>query len=164
MYLFTIYVADPELFQLYKARSLEHNKSIENDKYFDAGLDIFSPTEVVSEGNKTSKMNTQIVATLENHQNQPMCFFMYPRSSISKTPLRLANSVGIIDSGYRGNMIGVFDNVSSSSYTIEKHSRLLQLCAPDLGKFKVNVVQVNNFDDLKTTTSRGAGGFGSTGK
>ena len=164
MYLFTIYVADPELFELYESRSIEHNQKIKNEIYFDAGLDVFSPLELKTDGNKTSKMNTQIVATLENDQNQPMCFYMYPRSSISKTPLRLANSVGIIDSGYRGNMIGVFDNISSSSYTIEKHSRLLQLCAPDLGKFKVNVVKVVNFDDLKTSTSRGAGGFGSTGK
>ena len=92
-----------------------------------------------------------------------MCFYMYPRSSISKTPLRLANSVGIIDSGYRGNMIGVFDNISSTSYTIDKHSRLLQLCAPDLGKFWINTIKVDNFDALKMTTSRGGGGFGSTG-
>lgn len=164
MYIFTIYVADLELFQLYDIRAQEHNNKIQLDIYFDAGFDIFSPIELEIEGCKTSKLNTQIIATLENDRNQPMCFYMYPRSSISKTPLRLANSVGIIDSGYRGNMIGVFDNISSSSYTIEKQSKLLQLCAPDLGKFKVSVVKVDNFDNLKTSTFRGAGGFGSTGK
>ena len=37
---------------------------------------------------------------------------MYPRSSIYKTPLRLANNTGIIDSGYRGNLMGAFDNIS----------------------------------------------------
>ena len=164
MYKFTIYVADPELYQLYNTRGEKHNNSIKEDVYFDAGLDVFSPKELNVEGNTTSKLNTQIVATLTNDQDQPMCFYMYPRSSISKTPLRLANSVGIIDSGYRGNMIGVFDNISSTSYTIDKHSRLLQLCAPDLGKFWINTIKVDNFDALKMTTSRGGGGFGSTGK
>lgn len=164
MYLFTIYVAEPELFELYNSFAEKHNQKLKDDIYFDAGLDVFSPLELKTDGNKTSKMNTQIVATLENEQKQPMCFYMYPRSSISKTPLRLANSVGIIDSGYRGNMIGVFDNISSKPYTIEKHSRLLQLCAPDLGKFEVSVVKVDDFESLKNSTSRGAGGFGSTGK
>ena len=39
-------------------------------------------------------------------------YYMYPRSSLSKTKLRLANSVGIIDSGYRGNLIGMFDLIN----------------------------------------------------
>ena len=45
---------------------------------------------------------------------------MYPRSSLSKTMLRLANSVGIIDAGYRGHLIGMFDvinNEENSQYT-----------------------------------------------
>ena len=39
---------------------------------------------------------------LNNDKN--IGYYLYPRSSISKTPLILANSVGIIDSGYRGNI------------------------------------------------------------
>jgi dUTPase len=61
-------------------------------------------------------------------------FYLYPRSSISKTNLRLANSVGIIDSGYRGNILAIFDILQNDnvSTTIEKHSRLLQICSGDL--------------------------------
>ena len=44
---------------------------------------------------------------------KPTAYYLYPRSSMgSKTPLRLSNSVGIIDAGYRGNIIGVVDNIS----------------------------------------------------
>jgi dUTP pyrophosphatase len=89
-------------------------------------------------------------------------FYLYPRSSISKTNLRLANSVGIIDSGYRGHLLAIFDILQNESVstTIEKHSRLLQICSGDLQPFIVRIV-----DDvmLLGETNRGTGGFGSTG-
>ena len=96
----------------------------------------------------------------DNKQN---CgFYLYPRSSISKTNLRLANSVGIIDSGYRGHLLAIFDIRRNDyvSITIEKHSRLLQICSGDLQPFIVILV-----DDriLLGETTRGSGGFGSTG-
>ena len=45
---------------------------------------------------------------------EPTGYYSYPRSSISKTPLLLANNVGIIDSGYRGNIKVAFDNYSQN--------------------------------------------------
>ena len=93
---------------------------------------------------------------LDNNQCLP--FQIYPRSSISKTPLLLANHVGIIDSGYRGNLITAF-RCLENSYLAEKNTRLVQICLPSLGPFHVKIV---NEDDL-SNTSRGAGGFGSTG-
>ena len=87
-------------------------------------------------------------------------YYMYPRSSISKTPLMLANHVGIIDSGYRGNLIGAFRCLDSNPYTIEKHTRLLQVTHPSLCPIYVDMV---NESELSNTT-RGSGGFGSTGK
>ena len=98
----------------------------------------------------------------------PSGYYMYPRSSISKTPLRLANSVGIIDSGYRGDLMAKVDNINGFScdsdsgdsvdYVVSQHSRLFQVCAPDLSPF-ASVEIVDSLDD----TTRGAGGFGSTG-
>ena len=93
----------------------------------------------------------------ENARTVPFC--VYPRSSISKTPLRLANSVGIIDSGYRGELIAVFDNRNETPYEIPCYARLVQACRPDLLPFGVNMVD-NDFNQ----TERGAGGFGSTGQ
>ena len=76
--------------------------------------------------------------------------------------LCLANQTGIIDSGYRGNIIGAFRNISGGplTFVVEKHMRLLQICAPDLRPIIVEIVDENFFK----RTSRNDGGFGSTGK
>ena len=92
-------------------------------------------------------------------------YYMYPRSSISKTKLRLANATGIIDSGYRGHLIGMFDLINLSEnqeYVVEEYDRLLQICAPGLVPIVVEVVNI--IDELGNQTERGSGGFGSTGR
>ena len=86
-----------------------------------------------------------------------VCYYLYPRSSISKTPLRLANSVGIIDAGYRGNLMAVVDNISIQAYNIQKKDRLFQICAGNLEPIEFQLA-----NDL-SNTQRGFGGFGSTG-
>ena len=70
----------------------------------------------------------------------------------------LANSVGIIDSGYRGPIIGAFRNISNQQerYVVEKNTRLLQICEPDLRPILVQLVDSSFFE----TTERGEGGFG----
>ena len=91
----------------------------------------------------------------------PVCYFLYPRSSISKTPFRMANSVGIIDSGYRGPLKAVVDikYKGEEPVEIEEGSRLFQICAP--GLHRINDIQlVDSLDE----TIRGEGGFGSTGR
>ena len=105
------------------------------------------------------------VRTLEkpdNYDNMkiPTGFYMYPRSSVSKTPLRLSNSVGIIDAGYRGNLGAFVDNISANNYNVEKGTRLFQICAPNLEPIHVELVSSEN--DLGNS-ERGSGGFGSTG-
>lgn len=92
-----------------------------------------------------------------DHRHFPQPFYVYPRSSISKTSFRLANNVGIIDSGYRGNLKAALDNIGHTTSHLIPFTRLLQICMPDLSPFKV--VIVDSLDD----TTRGAGGFGSTG-
>ena len=90
-------------------------------------------------------------------------FYIYPRSSISKTPLMLANHTGIIDSGYRGNLIGAFRCLflePNQPYHIEKYTRLLQICHPSLCPIYVIIVSENELSN----TERGTDGFGSTGK
>ena len=94
---------------------------------------------------------------------------MYPRSSLSKTQLRLANSVGIIDAGYRGHLMGMFDVVNidpdddkDADYFGKKFDRYLQICAPGLVPIVVEIV--NTKEELGEETERGDGGFGSTGR
>ena len=104
----------------------------------------------------------------------PACgFYLYPRSSISKTRMRLANSVGIIDAGYRGDLIAAVDTIGLFGSTdiwhiwketlspIKKYDRYFQVCAPDLSPFLVHIVDTEQ--DLSPPTERGQGGFGSTG-
>jgi dUTP pyrophosphatase len=71
----------------------------------------------------------------------------------------LANHTGIIDSGYRGNLIAAF-RCLSNNYTLEKNTRIVQICHPSLCPIKVTLLD----DETQlSSTSRGAGGFGSTG-
>lgn len=83
-------------------------------------------------------------------------YYLYPRSSLSKTPLILGNHVGIIDNGYRGEIMAAVKNLSSTPYTIKTGTKLFQLCMPSLKSFKVEIV------DNINETIRGEGGFGST--
>lgn len=81
-----------------------------------------------------------------------------PRSSIgAKTPLRLSNSVGLIDSGYRGELGVLYDNISNASYEIKAGDRIAQLLVMPSYRFKANVV------DILADSDRGEGGFGSSG-
>ena len=84
--------------------------------------------------------------------------FILPRSSIgAKTPLRLSNSVGVIDSGYRGEVRALYDNISNESYQIHKGDRIAQMLVMPSYRFKANVV------DSLEDSDRGEAGFGSTG-
>jgi dUTPase len=86
-------------------------------------------------------------------------YYLYPRSSICKTPLMLANHTGIIDSGYRGHIMAA-TRCLGGAYEIEQYTRLFQICAPTLCRVFVVLV-----DEIELTNSeRGTGGFGSTNK
>jgi len=99
---------------------------------------------------------------------QNVSYYLYLRSSTAtKTPLRLANSVGIIDAGYRGPIVAVLDHLGLNScnepFVTEPFQRLVQLCPPNLS-YPMCIRVVDTFEDLGGPTVRGAGGFGSTGQ
>ena len=126
----------------------------------DSGLDLFCPETITINPGETVKINLQIncEALHDTIENTNVSYYLYPRSSIIKTPLRLANSVGIIDAGYRGDIIACVDNIKSESYTINKGDRLFQICAGNLEPIQFQLV-----NEL-SNTQRGSGGFGSTGQ
>lgn len=81
-----------------------------------------------------------------------------PRSSIgAKTTLRLSNSVGLIDSGYRGELGILYDNTSDEAYNINAGDRVAQLLVMPSYRFQAKVV------DILADSDRGEGGFGSSG-
>lgn len=165
---YTLYVSvqncSQELQDIYRANALKHNDNMFQNPFPDSGFDVFVPKEQVMNHEQVNKVDLFIKCEMVHHvngENIPNGFCLYPRSSISKTKFRLANNVGIIDSGYRGNLGAMFDVVySAEEVKCEKHQRLVQICVPTLLPFKVVIV---NSDSELSTTRRGSGGFGSTG-
>ena len=164
---------EPELVELveyYVEKAKEHNQ-FENNPYPNSGFDLVCPYEVTSD--KTFKIDFRVKAAMYSLpsfvsrctndnlkvKDKPMGYYLYPRSSISKTNFRMSNSVGIIDSGYRGNLCAYFDVKSdiNTVNTVDSMQRLVQICSPSLEPFYVFLV------DSLDNTERGVNGFGSTG-
>ena len=131
--------------------------------HVDCGFDLFvCDSQLIGANNTGFKVDSH-VKTAMYYDSIPCGFYLYPRSSTgSKTPLRLANSVGIIDSGYRGNCISVFDNNTHRDYEIRRGDRLVQVCGGNL-LYPIYPVIVDSVDELGNTY-RGANGFGSSGR
>ena len=129
----------------------------ENHGHFhkgDAGLDLYIISNQTIEPYESTLIHLGI--SCENLENKP--YLLMPRSSIAKTPLRLCNSIGLIDGGYRGEIMAAVDNIKTEDYTVEPNQRLFQLVAMNGAPITFEIV-----DELSNST-RGEGGFGSTGK
>ena len=158
-----IYVEKEELREKYKVAIEKHHLKIKID-YPDAGFDLFVPEDKILESKLVCiDYGIKCEAYLETDdldgERKPTGYYLYPRSSIYKTSLRMCNSVGIIDSGYRGNIKSNFDVLCNDK--LEKFDRVNQICAP--GLLPIQVYLVEKEEEL-SNTSRGIGGFGSTGK
>jgi dUTP pyrophosphatase len=123
----------------------------------DAGMDLVA-TSIISE------TDTQITYGLGIALEIPEGFvgLVFPRSSIRKTRLQLSNSVGVIDSGYRGELQATFNKIRT---TIENQKndykvgdRVCQIMI-----IPHPTIELNEVNEL-SNTERGEGGFGSTGK
>lgn len=118
----------------------------------DVGLDIPMQKSILVPPNARSyKINLDFKACPTHG------YMLVPRSSISKTNIRLANSIGIIDKKYRGDIMVAVDNIGDSDVLLQEGCCYFQIVAFDgnLPKYQI--------DDVNTDTSRGDGGFGSTG-
>ena len=137
----------------------------------DAGVDLFFPNMVRVPRGETMLVDFEIQCKMVHVHDiegvsspddvqymEPSSFMLVPRSSIFRTPLRQANNIGIIDSGYRGHIMVPVDNHSNEDYIIKRGERLFQLVHPSLKPISIEVVE--ELDEPE----RGSGGFGSTGK
>ena len=149
---------DPVLRNTYENHVKKHNEKIEKSDFPDSGFDLCSPIDYCCDIKKTFKVNFQVKCGMFE-DDKPLPFYLYPRSSISKTSFRLANSVGIIDSGYRGDICAYFDVLNISN--LEYKQRIVQICSSTLEPFQV--ILLDNVEFFETTT-RGDNGFGSSGK
>lgn len=148
-------------------------------------FDLYIPDEFHIQPGKTKLIDysvklkmIKIESVLDNDNNVNLItsetgYGLYPKLSISKTPLFIANSVHVIDKNYRGNIICPFHHLLDTQkvidiinvekkiktdnneiinqfndlnkYTIKKNSRLIQVCAPGFSTFEVELVSLNNF-------------------
>ena len=120
----------------------------------DAGLDLYVLEDIEFNPGETKLIKLGISCEPEDGK----AYYLFPRSSISKTPLRMSNSIGLIDGGYRGEIMASCDNIKDFQFIAKKGERLFQLVATDSSSISYTMT-----DDL-SSTSRGEGGFGSTGK
>ena len=126
---------------------------------YSSGLDLICPEELLVPP-KTLAFKIKLGVACQPDMSRevvPHGYYLYARSSISKSPLRLANNVGIIDYDYTGELMAKVDNHSDNEYKISKGDKLFQICMPSLQTFTYEVV------DKLEETKRGSGGFGSSG-
>ena len=144
----------------------------------DSGLDLYILEDIIIKLGETKKIDLGIQCEMLSNKKyntvKTTAYYLYPRSSFSKTPLILGNHVGIIDKDYRGNILAVVKFMPThdifqrfikegktsfnETYTITKGTRLFQICANDLCSFSYSIV------DSLSDTSRGEKGLGSTGQ
>lgn len=163
-----LFTENSALKKRYCERAKSHNHTYHSDTHPDSGFDLLNPErEMTFPAYSTTKLDMEVVGVMVYHsysKENPVGYTVYSRSSTPlKTPLRLANNVGIIDSGYRGNLGAILDNISDTDFKLEasKTDRFIQVCAPNLEPFLVSIVDSH---DALGKTRRGSGGFGSTNK
>lgn len=124
----------------------------------DAGVDLFvvEPAEVKRYAH--ALLSLGVAARLINQETgKDSHFQLVPRSSIFKTGIIMANSVGIIDKSYRGELKAPVLAFTECA-TVAAGARLFQIIAPNMD----SITEVRMVESLPET-SRGSGGFGSTG-
>jgi len=121
----------------------------------DAGADIYSAEFVSLKPGETKAVGTQIRLSIpEGYEMQ-----IRPRSGLAvKKGITVLNSPGTIDSTYRGEIKVILYNASGEIYNVSVHERIAQMVLAPVYKAKFNGVKY--LDE----TSRGEGGFGSTGE
>ena len=155
-----MYINDVDKANFYKT---EFDRSDAN-----AGFDLFNATSVHVEQTpqfipfgvvaRLLRVEPLPGGTSNDYMKTDSHFWLVPRSSIYKSGLMMANSVGVIDKSYRGELKAPVWSMTGNS--IAQHGeRLFQIVAPDMGWIR-NVRLVDSMPE----TDRGAGGFGSTGK
>ena len=122
----------------------------------DAGLDLPSRVDYVLEPGERAMIPTGIAVAIP----RGYAGFVLPRSGLaSRHGIALVNSPGLVDSGYRGEMAIIMINTDKrDAFHIKRGDRIAQLVIQKI--VEATTIQVSELD----ATSRGSGGFGSTGQ
>ena len=135
-----------------------------NSERGDSGLDLpMVSSGSIQSGEKAVLMPLGVkIFAFRNGMSVP--YYLCPRSSLPlKAPLRLANSIGVIDAGYRGELKAIVDHVgetTDAAFHYKVGDRFFQVVSPTLEPHK----SIELVDDIESyRTERNEGGFGSTG-
>ena len=119
--------------------------------------DVYAVEDTTIEPNTFGNM---VPTGLKMEIPQGWAISVRPRSGLSKkTCLRISNTPGSIDTGYRGEINILFDNIGFEPITIHKGDRIAQLVLEK--QYQATFIPV---EKVSEDTDRGAGGFGSSGK
>jgi dUTP pyrophosphatase len=121
----------------------------------DAGADLYALHDVVIKKSDRALVKTGIAIALpQGFEAQ-----IRPRSGLAlKHGITVLNTPGTIDAGYRGEVGVILANMSHDDYLVEKHTKIAQMLVK-----KVNDITFKKVDKL-SSSQRGKGGFGSSGK
>ncbi len=119
----------------------------------DAGMDVFSNEDVTIRANSRVVVSTGISMALE----PGFVALVWDKSGLAAKK-GIKTMAGVIDSGYRGEVKIVVLNTSNEDVVVCRHEKIAQILIQRVER--ADLVEVSNLDD---DTSRGSGGFGSTG-
>lgn len=124
----------------------------------DAGCDLEAAIPYVIYPHETIMVKTGYTPQMFDIPREAVGL-IFARSSLHKKGLILANGVGVIDSGYEGEVLVPLHNLTNSPVVLEEHERIAQIA----------VLRLESLSELYaepalSTKERGKGGFGSTGK
>lgn len=146
-----IYPRSDEIREMLAAQIAKH-------RYTDSGFDIPVAAQMAYHPIYSFNLGVHVAAT---HGGRNVPCILLPRSSVANSPFRMANSLGLIDSGYRGEVQAKVDCAKTTA--VSAGTRYFQICQHSFLPWD-SIKLVDSLDDLPDgNDSRGAGGFGSTG-
>ena len=154
-------VVSNEMRNTYESAAAKYNsKSLEER---DSGFDHYCDSDY-NVNRESQFLKFGILSACAMKHNSGLvnrAYWLMPRSSISKTNIICSNSKGLIDSGYRGNIMGAVRVVGiSDTEAVASNTRLFQLVSGSAKPWStVHIVETLP----KPSSERGSGGFGSTG-
>jgi dUTP pyrophosphatase len=95
----------------------------------DCGVDLFVNTILLTDEPRPPQVTigTGVKVAAYDDEGRPTGCLLYPRSSLSKTPYMLANSVGVIDAGYRGEVMAKLNRIPESHFRVNLNQEGLRL-------------------------------------
>lgn len=120
----------------------------------DSGMDLYSIENAIIPPGDTRLIRTGLkIAVPDRYEAQ-----VRPKSGLAlQHAVTVVNTPGTVDSGYRGEICVILMNHGREAYHIQKHAKIAQLVICPV--VRAQIVEVEQLDE----TSRGNGGFGSTG-